>query len=196
MAMLGVADNTGYHACMTHRLTPEERDTFRDAIPGVQRHRQAGRISTRKQLPSTRPARREADEREVIEELLHGDFEPDPIESIEALAYRGNGIQDSVWRRLRRGHYRIAAELDLHGLNRKRAYQAVTLFLDECQASDRRCVRIIHGKGHGSPNTGPVIRTLLDGWLRRRKDVLAFCAARPHDGGTGAAYILLRAAHD
>ncbi len=159
------------------------------------RHAPTDRIAPKKAKPTTRPRSLEADDRAVMDELWRGPFEPDPTESIDALAYRGPGIQDSVWRRLRRGGYRITAELDLHGLNRERAYQAVAEFLTDCHVHDQRCVRIIHGKGLGSPNTGPVIRTLLDGWLRRRKDVLAFCAARPHDGGTGAAYVLLRSAH-
>jgi DNA-nicking Smr family endonuclease len=101
-------------------------------------------------------------------------------------------LQDTVWRRLRRGAYRIGAELDLHGLNRERARLAVQEFLADCQERNLRCVRIIHGKGLGSPNTGPVIKSLLDSWLRRRRDVLAFCSARPQDGGTGAVYVLLR----
>ncbi len=96
-------------------------------------------------------------------------------------------------RRLRRGHYRVDGNLDLHGMNRARAQQAVAGVLADCAVRDRRCVRIVHGKGNGSPNSGPVLKRLLDGWLRRRRDVLAYCSARPADGGTGAVYVLLRA---
>mgnify|MGYP000456310711 FL=1 len=129
----------------------------------------------------------------MLAELLDDTLEPEAIESGDVLVYRAPGIQDTVWRRLRRGGYRIAAELDLHGLNRDAARHAVVQFLAHCQDHDLRAVRIIHGKGNGSPNSGPVIKALLDGWLRKRKDVLAFCSARPHDGGTGAVYVLLRA---
>ncbi len=167
---------------------------FRAAMTTVRRRPPADRVSAQVAKPSTRPRSLEADEQAVIEELRRGPFESDPLDSIDALAYRGDGIQDSVWRRLRRGTYRIHAELDLHGLNRDHAYRAVADFLTDCRNRDLRCVRIIHGKGLGSPNSGPIIRSLLDGWLRRRNDVLAFCAARPHDGGTGAAYVLLRTA--
>lgn len=180
---------------MKQPLPPEELEAFRAAMAEVRRRTPAGRVPRQQAKPTTRPLSLEADDRAVLEELWNGPLEPDPVESIDALAYRGPGIQDSVWKRLRRGGYRIDAELDLHGLNRDRAHRAVAEFLADCQSRDLRCVRIIHGKGLGSPNTGPVIRTLLDGWLRRRKSVLAFCAARPHDGGTGAAYILLRSAH-
>jgi DNA-nicking Smr family endonuclease len=139
-----------------------------------------------------RPLKSEADELAVLEEMRRGEFEPELLESGDTLAYRADGIQDAVWRRLRRGSYRVGAELDLHGHNRDQARLAVAEFLAECQDRGLRCLRIIHGKGRGSPNTGPVIKSLLDSWLRRRKDVLAFCSARPHDGGTGAVYVLLR----
>lgn len=133
-----------------------------------------------------------ADDLEVLKELL-ADPDPDIVDSGDTLLYRAHGVQDSVMRRLRRGHYRIEAELDLHGLNRERARLAVSEFLLRCHDQDRRCVRIIHGKGNGSPNSGPVLKSLLGSWLARRRDVLAYCSARPVDGGTGAVYVLLRA---
>jgi DNA-nicking Smr family endonuclease len=166
---------------------------FRQAMNGVRPQAAPDRLEPQRRNPSTRPRSAEADERAVLEEMMSDTLHPEDIESGDTLIYRGEGIQDSVWRRLRRGNYHIRAELDLHGLNRDAARQAVAEFLADCQSKDMRCLRIIHGKGRGSPNSGPVIKALLDGWLRRRKDVLAFCSARPHDGGTGAIYVLLRA---
>ena len=138
-----------------------------------------------------RPRQSEADERAVLAELLDA---PDPelLESGDTLSYRAPGVQDGVLRKLRRGQFRVEKELDLHGLSRDKAREIVGRFLAYCQDHRLRCVRIIHGKGNGSPNSGPVIKTLLDGWLRRRKEVVAFCSARPTDGGTGAIYLLLR----
>jgi len=166
---------------------------FREAMSGVRPHATPDRLEPLVRRPSTRPRSTEADEQAVLEEMMSDTLNPEDIESGDTLTYRGDGIQDSVWRRLRRGNYHIRAELDLHGLNRDAARQAVAQFLADCQNNDARCIRIIHGKGRGSPNSGPVIKALLDGWLRQRKDVLAFCSARPHDGGTGAVYVLLRA---
>lgn len=167
---------------------------FRQAMSGVKPQAATDRLEPLARRPSTRPRSIEADEQAVLMEMMSDSLDPEDIESGDTLTYRGDGIQDSVWRRLRRGNYHIRAELDLHGLNRDAARQAVAEFLAVCQNNDARCIRIIHGKGRGSPNSGPVIKALLDGWLRRRKDVLAFCSARPHDGGTGAVYVLLRAA--
>jgi DNA-nicking Smr family endonuclease len=86
----------------------------------------------------------------------------------------------------------VAAELDLHGMTSELARSALREFMAECRRRDHRCVRIIHGKGRGSSNRGPVLKGKVNRWLRQRDDVLAFCSARPVDGGTGALYVLLR----
>ncbi|MDB5987765.1 MAG: hypothetical protein JWR16_2818 [Nevskia sp.] len=198
--------NFGGNAVTKHRSTdpshknadsaadgnPENID-FRQAMADVRPHSNSERVLPPRRRPPPRPLQREADERAVLDELLAGPFDPDAIEGGDTIAYRADGIQDSVWRRLRRGSFRIGAELDLHGFNRHVAQAEVSAFLADCQDRGLRAVRIIHGKGRGSPNSGPVIKALLDGWLRRRRDVLAFASARACDGGTGAVYVLLRA---
>lgn len=141
--------------------------------------------------PTDRALQREADDRAVLDELLEHDPEA-WTDSGDGLSYQGPGLQDSVFRRLKRGAYKIGAELDLHGMNSETAKLQLHRFLAECQARGIRCVRVIHGKGLRSSNQGPVLKTLVDRWLRRRKDVLAFTAARPQDGGSGAVYVLLK----
>ena len=138
---------------------------------------------------STRPRPAEADERVALADLL---MAPDALESGESLSYRADGVQDAVMRKLRRGQYRIETELDLHGLNREQAGLAVIQFLTHCQGRSMRCVRIIHGKGNSSPNSAPVLKSHVASWLRQRNDVIAYCSARPTDGGTGAVYVLLK----
>lgn len=169
----------------------DELSAFRDAMAGVQRRPDAAHVAPTRPPPSAQPRQSRLDELAVLAEMLDGP-DPDTFESGDTLSYRSNGIQDSVWRRLRRGQYHLEGELDLHGLNRDKARLAVGIFLAQCQDRRWRCVRIIHGKGNGSPNSGPVIKSLVDGWLRKRREVLAFTSARPHDGGTGAIYVLLR----
>jgi len=166
---------------------------FLEAMSGVRPRAESDRLAPERRRPSARPRSAEADEQAVLAEMMEDSLVPEDIESGDTLTYRAPGLQDAVWRRLRRGGYHIGAVLDLHGMNRNTAREAVGAFLAHCQDRDVRALRIIHGKGRGSPNSGPVIKALLDGWLRRRKDVLAFCSARPHDGGTGALYVLLRA---
>lgn len=171
----------------------EDFAAFRAEMQGVKPRAPSPRLSPRSAPPSPQARQAQADERVVLAELLDGP-DPETYESGDTLAYRSDGIQDSVWRRLRRGTYRLDRELDLHGFNREAARRVLAEFLAYCEDHDLRCVRIIHGKGNGSPNSGPVLKTSVDGWLRRRKQVLAFCSARPQDGGTGAIYVLLRRA--
>ena len=102
------------------------------------------------------------------------------------------GVSRQTLRRLRRGYWKIEAQLDLHGLTREEARLALVAFMDASGQSGKRCVRVIHGKGFGSQNREPVLKTRIGGWLSQREDVLAFCQARPADGGSGAVLVLLR----
>ncbi len=110
----------------------------------------------------------------------------------DTLSYVQSGIQKQVFRKLKRGQYSIEAELDLHGLTRDEAQQQLNEFILEVRERGMRCVRIIHGKGYGSSNHGPVIKPLVNQWLRKRNEILAVCSARPVDGGTGAVYVLIK----
>ena len=144
--------------------------------------------------PQPVPLQSLADNRLVLMEMSRGPFNPDVLETGDELQYRRDGIQDRLFRKLRTGQIRIQAELDLHGLTVASARKCVTEFLTKCRAAERYCVRIIHGKGLGSMNGEPILKKQLGRWLQHRNDVLAYCTARPADGGTGAVYVLLRKA--
>ncbi|HWY25638.1 MAG TPA: hypothetical protein VNX47_12005, partial [Nevskia sp.] len=103
----------------------KEDEDFRDAMAGVAARAASDRLPPVRRRPSTRPRQTEDDERAVLAELLTGPYEPEAIEAADLLAYRAPGLQDSVWRRLKRGSFRVGAELDLHGLNRGAAQYAV-----------------------------------------------------------------------
>ena len=100
-------------------------------------------------------------------------------------------LRDDAWRRLRRGQIAIEAEIDLHGLTRHAAHDALREFLRDCVRRDLRCVRVIHGKGLRSGPGGPVLKHVAEHWLQHVENVLAYVAARPADGGGGAVYVLL-----
>jgi DNA-nicking Smr family endonuclease len=161
---------------------------FREAVRDVQPLRAGNRQPPVRRLPPPRPRQREADERAVLDEMMNGPL----LDTGDELGFRAPGVQDALYRKLRRGTYRVDGELDLHGLRSEAAKLEVARFLARCQAQGQRCVRIIHGKGLRSKGEGPVLKQRLDQWLRRHCAVLAFCSARPHDGGTGAVYVLLR----
>ena len=170
----------------------EDRGLFRQAMADVRPLRQ-DRVALRRRPPSPVPRQRIADERQVIDELLTHEIDPDALETGEELFHARPGVQRRVLRKMRRGHYRIQDELDLHGLTVPLAHAALREFLAECRLRRRRCVRVIHGKGRRSSNRGPVLKARVDRWLRQWDEVIAFCSARPADGGTGAVYVLLRA---
>jgi len=107
-------------------------------------------------------------------------------------SYVRPGLSRQMLRRLRRGEWPPQAELDLHGLTKVEAKVELADFLLECKRRDARCVRIIHGKGLGSKNREPVLRTHVRHWLTQRDEVLAFVEARPVDGGSGAVIVLLK----
>lgn len=123
---------------------------------------------------------------------LSTDYEPATVGSEEKLSFRRIGIQERVLTKLKNGHFTMEAELDLHGMTIPLAKQALLTFITDCQRYDLRYARIIHGKGWGSKDRKPILKTKLNSWLQEIEDVLAFCSARIEDGGTGALYILLR----
>jgi DNA-nicking Smr family endonuclease len=146
------------------------------------------------QTPKPRPVPHQAnlDKERVIEELSVSSVEDEEMQMGDILSYVQPGVQKQVFRKLKRGQYSIEAELDLHGLTRIQAEEQLNKFIFEIRNRGIRCVRIIHGKGYGSTNKGPVIKPLVNRWLQQRSEILAFCSARPVDGGTGAVYVLVK----
>ncbi len=171
------------------KVSDEDTRVFRKAVADTKPLPSKPLRHAPKPKPRARFAR--AAEVEVLEASLTG--LPDPDEPLlgEGLYYAKPGVQHAVLRKLRRGHFSVGAELDLHGLRSEDARLALAGFLQAVRGQRMRCVRIIHGKGYRSGPRGPVLKQRLNGWLRQRDEVIAFCSARPVDGGTGAVYVLL-----
>jgi DNA-nicking Smr family endonuclease len=174
-----------------HEASEEERKLFRESVKGAKPLRSKKKVLARKPKPLPRARFADHERRAVLEESLRLDLQDGEAFSGEDLWYAKPGVQLALMRKLRRGQFSARAELDLHGLRSEDARVAVAEFLLDAADHGWRCVRIIHGKGLGSGPKGPVIKQKLGGWLRQRKNVLAFCSARPADGGTGALYVLL-----
>jgi len=127
-----------------------------------------------------------------MRDMLSEDYDPAELELGDELLFSRSGLQHGLLRKLRRGQFSIRMQLDLHGMTVAEARLALTQFLLDCRAANARCVRIIHGKGHGSLHKQPVLKGKVNKWLQQRDEVLAFCSARIEDGGTGAVYVLLK----
>jgi len=146
--------------------------------------------SKRAELPRQRPApyprQTRLDERATLQESL-GPFSPDEaMEAGEELLFVRPGVSRQTLRKMRRGHWVVEANLDLHGLTRSEAAASVTDFLHRCTAQRMRCVRIVHGKGLG------VLKGKLRRWLPMKNEVLAFTQAPAAQGGGGALLVLLK----
>jgi DNA-nicking Smr family endonuclease len=134
--------------------------------------------------------------RPVPLDLPTGDEEDDRLadgggETPEFLEFMRPGVQRRLYDDLRRGLLPPEATLDLHGMRAREARLALQRFLAQSLQQQRRCVRLIHGKGFGSSAQQPVLKQKVNQWLPQRPEVLAFCSAPRWDGGTGAAYVLL-----
>jgi len=174
------------------KISDAEQQLFRDKLKDVRpleqkHHYQAPR-------PKIKPIARQriADDQQVLDDMFSDDFRPEDVETGEELLFFRTGLQTKLMRQLRRGQLSIRAELDLHGYTVLEARQAMTEFLRDSLRHGDRCVRIIHGKGFGSKQKLPVLKNKVNAWLQQRDEVLAFCSARPVDGGTGALYVLLK----
>ncbi len=141
--------------------------------------------------PKPDPKFRAADDAAVLRESLDPNNEDLELYSGDHLRHRQPSVSDRVLRRLGRGHYRIDAELDLHGLTELQAREVLANFIREARQHGKRVVRVVHGKGLGSGLRGPVLKRLVNRRLRKSAEVLAFVSTPPTDGGTGAVYVLL-----
>jgi len=143
-----------------------------------------------KKMPLTMSYQR--DEQAVLTESISDDFDVSTLlDADDQMSFRRPGIGTDVTRKLRRGDWSIQRQLDLHGLRRDDAREALGQFIRAAQQQGVRCVRVIHGKGLGSPGKSPVLKGRVQGWLAQKREVLAFVQAKPADGGAGALLVLL-----
>lgn len=170
-----------------------ERDLFAISVGAVSALRKVAAAPPARPRPEPLARQRERDEAAALLESISDEFNAESLlDTDDALSYRRNGIGTDVVRKLRRGVWVMQADIDLHGLRRDQARERLDAFLREAERDGLRCVRIVHGKGLGSPGREPVLKAKVKSWLVQRNAVLAFTHARPADGGHGALLVLLR----
>lgn len=171
-----------------------DADLFRRSIGDVTPLPPADKAASTTPRPLPIPRQRMADEESALRESLSDEFNVDTLlDTDEQLSYARVGIGNDTLRRLRRGHWVIQAQLDLHGMRRDEAREALGEFLRNAVKRGMRCVRIVHGKGLGSVNKEPVLKSKVRSWLVQKDEVMAFCQARAAEGGAGALVVLLKA---
>ncbi|TRX00690.1 Smr/MutS family protein [Candidatus Methylobacter oryzae] len=171
-------------------LTPEDSNLFRISIGKVRPVKSDKVLLTEEKKPKPFPKSQAVNVDEHLSTLVELDVEKVSLE--DSLSFTAPGLQHNVLRKLRKGHFGLDAEIDLHGLNSNEAKQQLLHFLHDCVRDGCRCVHIVHGKGYRSADNHPVLKNNLNVWLRQHKDVQAFCSAPPKDGGTGAVFVLLQ----
>ena len=170
-----------------------ERELFAHTVGPVAPLRKAVRAALERPRPHPVPRQRERDEAAVLLEAISDEFDVETLlDTDDSLSFRRDDIGPEVVRKLRRGVWAIQAQLDLHGLRRDEAREQLGAFLREADRHGLRCVRVIHGKGNGSPGREPVLKSKVKSWLVQKREVLAFAQARAADGGHGALLVLLR----
>jgi DNA-nicking Smr family endonuclease len=175
-------------------LEKQEANIFRATVGKLQALKNEEKHIPLSKRPEPIAFQHLADERSALQESLSDDFDADSLlETDEDLSYTRQGIGIDVAKKLRKGHWVIQAELDLHGMRRDQARDALADFLRQCGRTGKRCVRIIHGKGLGSINKEPVLKKKVRNWLIQKDEVLAYSQATAADGGSGALIVLLKA---
>ncbi len=169
-----------------------EEDLFKRAAGAVKPIRQPPRVPLATEQPAPIPVQQQLDDQRVLLESLSDEFDASTLLDVDdAMSFRRPGIGTDVTRKLRQGHWSIQRELDLHGLRRDDAREILGTFIRDAHKHGVRCVRVVHGKGLGSPGKVPVLKGKVHSWLIQKNEVLAFVQARADEGGAGAVVVLL-----
>jgi DNA-nicking Smr family endonuclease len=169
----------------------DDAGLFRRAIGDARPINSDKRAPEYKPRPLPKARFRREDERSVLQESLAADIDDIETGSGESLRFSRASVGKRTMRKLARGNFAVQGEIDLHGMTVSEARDALRDFIRESGFRGHTCVRVVHGKGLGSGNRGPILKIKVNSWLRRWNEVLAFVSTRQVHGGTGAVYVLL-----
>ncbi len=169
------------------------RNLFQAAVGRVQRLPQSSLANLKPAPPQPIPKQRQLDEAAALQEALSDEVDVSSLlETDEQLSFRRTGVGPDVTQKLRRGKWAIQRQIDLHGLRSDEARESLTAFIREAHRQGIRCVRVVTGKGLGSPGKAPVLKDKVHRWLVQKAEVVAFVQAQPAHGGAGALVVLLQ----
>jgi DNA-nicking Smr family endonuclease len=187
------------------RIARERAVEFCSAVKDVKKMPESDRYVHRPPSPLARPGaqapkfrtQQEDDAAVLRESLLSDQFDVDGLlDEDPSLSYAREGVGPDVVKKLRKRHWPVQEEIDLHGFTRDQAREVLSDFLNRMNRRGVRCVRVIHGVGYGSAGGEPVLRGMVHSWLVQKSEVVAFCVAGRKDGGHGALIVLLKPALD
>lgn len=177
------------------RRAAAERNLFQRAVGAVQPLNQQPRVLLAGEPAPPFAFQQKIDDDNVLRESLSDDFDVSTLlDTDDELSYRRTGIGTDVTQKLRKGHWSMQGQLDLHGMRSDEAREALGQFIRDANKRGWRCVRVVHGKGLGSPGKTPVLKSKVHSWLVQKNQVMAFVQAKPAEGGAGALVVLLKPA--
>ena len=169
-----------------------ERHLFARAVGAVKPLPVKERVHMKPHRPMPRPLQQDLDDQAALVESMSDEFDVSTLLDVDdQLSFRRPGIGTDITRKLRKGEWSMQGQLDLHGLRSDEARTALGQFIRDAKRMGWRCVRVVHGKGLGSPGKEPVLKAKVQRWLVQKNEVLAFVQAKPSDGGAGALVVLL-----
>ena len=175
------------------RQREAEAHLFARAVGVVQRMPLNDQASISPPAPAPVAAQRQKDEEAVLRDALSDGFDVSTLlDTDDALSFRRPGIGIDVTQKLRKGGWSIQREIDLHGLRSDEARVALAEFIRIAHRQGLRCLRVVHGKGLGSPGKTAVLKPKVHSWLIQKNQVMAFVQARATEGGAGALVVLLK----
>ena len=172
-------------------LSKEDRALFRKALAGVVPLHTHNKLKA-ELLPKPLPIpNKKAPIALPEKEARLSDYYVNEVSAESILSYGEQNLPNKRMRQLKKGQISLEARTDLHGLRAETARQSLWNFIELNYQAGKRCVLIIHGKGSLRAEA-PVLKNLVNHWLRQLPCVLAFHSALPRDGGSGALYVLLK----
>lgn len=171
----------------------EHRSLFQAAVGAVKRLPAHGTTSLKPAAPQPLPMQYLLDEAAALKESINDAVDVTTLlDTDERLSFRRPGVGPDVAQKLRKGKWSIQRQIDLHGLRSDDAREALAAFIRDSHKQGIRCVRVVTGKGLGSPGKAPVLKDKVHRWLVQRSEVVAFVQAPPAQGGAGALVVLLQ----
>jgi DNA-nicking Smr family endonuclease len=189
-----------YFKPLTEYKAPDQADIelFRNAVAdAVELDKKVHRADLNRTKPKPIARHHNADELAALEASQLAMY-PSPMswdigaDIEDEQSFMRGALSPDLLRKLRRGHWTVDAEVDLHHHTQDEAHVALMAFMRKARTQGWRCVRIIHGKGLSSHQKIPILRSKVRRWLQQKDEVLAYCEPRPNGGGSGAVLVLLR----
>lgn len=179
-------------------IESDDKKLLAQALQGVTplatHNQRVSSLRTRSQSNAQQQRKREAAQHQTnvnanLFNISDGHLSPDDAPAVTQ--YSTSGVSSVTIRKLKRGFWPVNASLDLHGMTVDTARTRLSMFIQQAQQQEMRCVRVVHGQGLGSVLGHGRLKHHSRHWLAQMAGVNAFIEAPNAQGGAGAVLVLL-----